>query len=150
MEFLKISIVKEGCSVFSYFPAWRYAYAGLEFKRISSYIWLQKIMILLERSTSIVFSVHSLSFLKKLILHDRGKDSRLIFNNSTKLTKILLSWWKEFNATGFVSCQYEYRHYYFFLEKIRPCYKYVKKKSAFHTMSWCTWNFSELQCLIDV
>ena len=40
VEFLKISIVKDGCSVFSYFPAWRYAYAGLEFKRISGYICL--------------------------------------------------------------------------------------------------------------
>ena len=40
VEFLEISIVKEGCSVFSYFPAWRYAYDTLEFKRISGYICL--------------------------------------------------------------------------------------------------------------
>ena len=61
-------------------------------------------MIILERSaTSTLFSVLSLSALRKLILNDLGKClylDRLMFNNLKKLTKILTR--KKFNATGFV------------------------------------------------
>ena len=48
-------------------------------------------MIILERSTSMAFSVHSLSLLKKLILHDRERLHlpRLMFIKLAKLTKIL-------------------------------------------------------------
>ena len=61
-------------------------------------------MIILERSaTSILFSVLSLSALRKLILHDLGKClylDRLMLTNLKKLTKILTR--KKFNVTGFV------------------------------------------------
>ena len=76
-------------------------------------------MIILERSTSILFSVYSRSLLKKSDFRWLGKrlySARLMFNNLTKLTKTLMRWveinlWrkKEYFTKHFVVCEFFFR-----------------------------------------
>ena len=57
-------------------------------------------MISLERTVSMVFSVHSLSY---FTIEKKVYSSGWMFNNLTKLTKIPYLDGKKFNATGFLS-----------------------------------------------
>ena len=54
---------------------------------------VKKCLEFLLRSTSILFSVHSGASLRKMILDDHEKDytHKLMFNNLTKVTKILIT-----------------------------------------------------------
>ena len=56
-------------------------------------VLVKKCLEFLLRSTSILFSVHSGASLRKMILDDHEKDytHKLMFNNLTKVTKILIT-----------------------------------------------------------
>ena len=113
-------------------------------------------MIMLERSTSIVFSHHSLPSLKKLILHDWEKyytclDWCLItWPNWQKSWQQQMQWNSCFISVGVLTVlrilaslknleQYNKS----------PSGKFVKKKKNFCKIFCSKLNFLELQCLVD-
>ena len=98
-------------------------------------------MIILERSTSMAFSVHSLSLLKKLILHDweRLHLPRLMFIKLAKLTKILTRKNSMHQLLFDLSMKY----------KKLLWDKFVKEKRTFQKTFHCMQNFLELQYLDD-
>ena len=83
---------------------------GVPCSGVPGFIVCHSFMLSLEKSASIVFSVHSLSdftwLRKKLYLP--LWTTLTPFNNQTKLTKILT---KKIIATGFGLFQYKYGHY---------------------------------------
>ena len=108
-------------------------------------------MIVLERNTSIIFSVHSLSLLKKLILHYQEKYyPHLMITWQHDKTNEDLDEKKFDDSVGvwtvlrFLVSVKNLGQY-----KKLPSNKFVKKRKALHKTFCSVQNFLELQCLVD-